>query len=412
MNKYLLMFVLLFSIVNISCPYYTEPIAVDISVDTGNLNLIADNPKEWTVPNDLEVTLRYSDGSSRVLDSNEYSIDYSNLRNARGDGSYDVKIYYENLEGGFTVVVHVIDSVYKKLANGIDVNILIVGDSIAAANTWCQMVADYLQEAYSNNITLKNISMAGNSSYAGYGRVMLLDDGIEYDLAILCYGQNDSTRNFDLYYESIIYAIQQKYPNCSFISVLESSQRSYTEKIQTIQEICEYYGYPTADTIAAFNNSGYADPHTELTGDGVHLNEKGHQIYFETIKKIIDANVAGKVGAIEQKPLLNSNASQFKNCKFISVDDFTKVDNLTYTIDTSVSGICGLYNIYQPGENKIDFYVDDELALQYDLNWKYSFTQTHIQILADDWTVKRSIKLVFQDEKIANSFKGLLFSYE
>ncbi len=87
-----------------------------------------------------------------------------------------------------------------------------------------------------------------------------LADGndVDYDLAIICYGQNDGAEGFSTNYEFIIRAIRSKYTDCSIISILESSQREYTEKMTTIQSICEHYSIPVADTIAAFNNSGKA----------------------------------------------------------------------------------------------------------------------------------------------------------
>lgn len=87
-----------------------------------------------------------------------------------------------------------------------------------------------------------------------------LADGndVDYDLAIICYGQNDGAEGFSTNYEFIICAIRSKYTDCSIISILEFSQREYTEKMTTIQSICEHYSIPVADTIAAFNNSGKA----------------------------------------------------------------------------------------------------------------------------------------------------------
>ena len=82
--------------------------------------------------------------------------------------------------------------------------------------------------------------MGGNASYAGYVRTMALNDDVDYDLAIICYGQNDSADGFSTSYESIIQAIRSKYPGCSIISILESSQQTYTEKMTTIQSICEH----------------------------------------------------------------------------------------------------------------------------------------------------------------------------
>lgn len=173
------------------------------------------------------------------------------------------------------------DSFYQKLTDGFDVNVLIVGDSIAengqGEKGWCTLLQNNLRKTYNNRVSFANVSMGGNVSYAGYVRTMALNDDVDYDMAIICYGQNDGTDGFSTNYESIIRAIRSKYPDCSIISILESSQREYTEKMTTIQSICEHYSIPVADTIASFNNSGKA--YDDLTGDGVHPNEAEQPLY-------------------------------------------------------------------------------------------------------------------------------------
>lgn len=80
----------------------------------------------------------------------------------------------------------------------------------------------YLRTVNKASVAVTNVSMGGNTSYAGYVRTMDLDDSPDYDLAIICYGQNDGSDSFSTYYESTIQAIKSKYPDCSIISILES----------------------------------------------------------------------------------------------------------------------------------------------------------------------------------------------
>lgn len=49
----------------------------------------------------------------------------------------------------------------------------------------------YLRTVNKASVAVTNVSMGGNTSYAGYVRTMDLDDSTDYDLAIICYGQND-----------------------------------------------------------------------------------------------------------------------------------------------------------------------------------------------------------------------------
>ena len=307
------------------------------------------------------------------------------------------------------------DSFYQKLVDGFNVNVLVVGDSIAengqGEKGWCTLLQNNLRKTYGNSVSFTNVSMGGNASYAGYVRTMALNDNVDYDMAIICYGQNDGLDGFSTNYESIIRAVRSKYPDCSIISILESSQREYTEKMTTIQSICEHYSIPVADTIAAFNNSGKA--YDDLTGDGVHPNDAGQEIYFETVKAVIDDNVAASTGKMADVDVINADVHKFDN--FIWYDassDFERVDDTTFTIRTSASGILGIDYTYESGDNKADIYVDGELFESPTVTFDYDFSQRHILVVSDDCTVKDEIKVVFTSKEQADGFKGMCFSWE
>ncbi|RHM29864.1 SGNH/GDSL hydrolase family protein [Blautia obeum] len=307
------------------------------------------------------------------------------------------------------------DSFYQKLVDGFDVNVLVVGDSIAengqGEKGWCTLLQNNLRKTYNNRVLFTNVSMGGNASYAGYVRTMALNDDVGYDLAIICYGQNDGADGFSTNYESIIRAIRSKYPDCSIISILESSQREYIEKMTTIQSICEHYSIPVADTIASFNNSGKA--YDDLTGDGVHPNEAGQGIYFETVKAVIDDNVAASTGKMAEADVINADVHKFDNFVWYDASsDFVRVDDTTFTISTNASGILGIDYTYESGDNKADIYVDGELFESPTVTFDYDFSQRHILVVSDDCTVKSEIKVVFNTKEQADGFKGMCFSWE
>lgn len=310
------------------------------------------------------------------------------------------------------------DSFYQKLADGFDVNVLIVGDSISAGTgtqtdgkQWFSQLQSYLRTINSGKVSITNVSMGGNTSYAGYVRTSALNDEKGYDLAIICYGQNDSADGFSTNYESIIRAIRSKYPDCSIISILESSQQTYTEKMTTIQNICEHYGIPVADTIAAFNNSGEA--YEDLSNDGVHPNDAGQEIYFETVKSVIDDNVAASTGKMPDIDVINADVHKFDNFVWYDASsDFERVDDTTFIISTSASGILGIDYTYESGDNKADIYVDGELFESPTVTFDYDFSQRHILVVSDDCTVKNEIKVVFTSKEQADGFKGMCFSWE
>lgn len=307
------------------------------------------------------------------------------------------------------------DSFYQKLTDGFDVNVLIVGDSIAengqGEKGWCTLLQNNLRKTYNNKVSFTNVSMGGNASYAGYVRTMALNDDVDYDLAIICYGQNDGADGFSTNYESIIRAIRSKYPDCSIISILESSQREYTEKMTTIQSICDHYGIPIADTIEAFNNSGKA--YDDLTGDGVHPNDAGQEIYYETVKTVIDDNVAASTGKMADADAINADVHKFDNFVWYGADkDFERVDDTTFTLNASASGVFGIDYTFESGDNKADIYVDGELYESPTVTFNYDFSQRHIMVVSDDCRVEKEIKVVFNSKEQADGFRGMCFSWE
>lgn len=310
-----------------------------------------------------------------------------------------------------------IDTFYQKLHDGFDVNILVIGDSIGAGsggtagNRWYELLESGIEETYEVNAHITNISMGGNTSYAGYVRTMALDDGIDYDLAILCYGQNDSVIDFDLYYESIIRAVSSKYADCNMIAILESSQKEYTEKMVVVQEICEYYGIPVADTIAAYSEYNYDD----LVTDGVHPNDEGYRLYYrEVMNAIVENYDEDAVFNIRDMEPLNSRAYDFDTFRFVSAEEFDR-NEFTFEITADVIGmdvvnaVLGIDYSFQSGEHVTEIYVDGALYAAPTVNFDYDFSQRHIMIVDQDITVRDSIKVVFDSEEGADSFQGLIF---
>lgn len=308
-------------------------------------------------------------------------------------------------------------SFYQKMANDLDVNVLIVGDSIgegAGTETdgkqWFKQLKSYLEKINNGRVLFENVSMGGNASYAGYVRTMTLDDDVDYDLVIICYGQNDYTDGFSTNYESIIRAIRSKYPDSSIISILESSQREYTEKMTIIQSICKHYSIPIADTIKAFNDS--EKEYEDLTGDGVHPNDAGQKIYFETVKTIIDKNIALSTGKMKDTDVINPDVHKFDNFVWYDANsDFERLDDTTFRIKAKIAGIMGIDYTYKSGNNKADIYVDGVLYKSPTVTFNYDFSQRHILVVSEDCSVKNDIKVVFNTKEQADGFKGMCFSW-
>ena len=315
-------------------------------------------------------------------------------------------------------------SFYQMLDKGFDVNVLIVGDSIGAGtgasdndHMWVNLLKANLESKYRVNIKLTNVSMGGNTSYAGYVRTMTLKDDVAYDLVILCYGQNDSTVDFSLYYESVLRAIKLRYPSASIICIQESSQKDYTEKMQVIQAIADHYGLPVADTIAPFR----AD-YKNLVMDGTHPNDDGHQIYYETVMGVIDPLVAARRAYdLQNVPVVNDRVTTFDTFQWFRAKQFAREGN-TFTLNMQTHGvILGIDYCFTTGVNQCKILVDGVELAAPEVTFSYDFSQRHIMIV-NDWLrgetvyVQREIKVVFAKDEAgktqADEFNGLAISGE
>ena len=262
-------------------------------------------------------------------------------------------------------------SFYQKLQAGLPVNIIIIGDSIGlgagssdASHTWMSLLADYLKETYNSNIMLTNISM--------------------------------------------IRAVKKRWPNCSMISILESSQRSYTEKMETIKTLADYYGILVADTIKPFTDGSNGE-YDDLTRDTVHPNDEGQAVYAEVIEKIIDNEV--KLSPI------NLEADSFENFIWFGKDSFEREGNvfiLKTDPENPISGIMGIDYTFVSGENTCTITIDDILYSAPEITFNYDFSQRHIMIVNPDIntpvTVNNKVEISFQTEQQADGFYGICFS--
>ncbi len=306
-------------------------------------------------------------------------------------------------------------SVYEKLAAAEPVNVLIVGDSIAAGtgassgNSWAAKLPGAIKEKYGSECNVTNISMGGNTSYAGVYRVKELDNKMDYDLAIICYGENDADdENFSTEYESIIRAVKAKYGNCSILSILESSQREYTNKMDQIIKIADKYNIPVVDTISAFNSGEYK--YEELVGapdDMVHPNDLGHSVYLETLSGVIDEEVT------RVKETQSSDLSEYNETVVYGVEDFGRIGLSKYklNLDKPVKAAVGIYRSYVPGENGLKIYSGGKLIYDSSFEWNYGFGQEHIdKIISEPCKLEDSLTIEFSSYEAAKYFKGIMLS--
>jgi len=295
--------------------------------------------------------------------------------------------------------------------------VLIVGDSIgegAGASDpslkWYKYLVPYMKDTYGVRLEITNVSMGGNTSYAGYVRVMELDAKEDYDLAIVCYGENDEPEGFSVYYESILWAIRSKYPSCSLMTVLESSQKDYTEKIRIIQALSRHYGAYVADTIAAFNNSGRS--YDKLCDDGTHPNNDGQKIYYETVRLLMDAFYAQEAGIPEPLPeAVNQELAYFESFRYYPASEFEKADEYTYSLKADIpEGMLGIDYTCVKGTNLITVFTDGQKLCEKQIGWDNDFTLRFIEKAADECKAGSEIQVMFSSKEQMESFHGIIIN--
>lgn len=355
---------------------------------------------------------------------------------------------------------------YEKLAYGYDVNILLVGDSISEgagassdATRWPIMLEKKLEEDYGVEVLVNNVSMGGNTSYAGYVRTRELQDGDIYDLAIVCFAENDPEEDFELYYEILLRSITQQCPKADIITILESSQREYTSKIQTIQALAEKYEAAVADTIQAFAEAGL--PYETLAADGIHPSDEGHAIYLEVLHHLMQERIgqmqtrdafmpwlaerlAGSQGDTsahsddastqsddvsmqsDDVPTQNDAVStqsddaskdvnplvlQFDSYCYLEKSDFIlEGTKYTYYCKEPMKGILGLDYTYIDGEGSIQILADGMEMNQFAVNWNVGFPQRHIWVVNPEFEVENKIEVIFSQEEQMDAFQGMILS--
>ncbi len=306
---------------------------------------------------------------------------------------------------------------FTKIRNKESVSILVNGDSIASSNStssWPMLLSQRLKRDYDlKDVYLSNISLPGNGAYGGYviENVCVPQNVDSYDLVVLCYGQNDYDETlFPVYYEALVRASISDNPNAQVLTILESSQGSYPNKVQKIIEISEYYGIPCVDMIHAFDDSGYGLE--ELTTDSVHPTNLGHDIYADTILDSLKQNVFVEDFRRANLPkCLYKETEDYEYFCYIDKEKMAEKENeLSFVVNHKVSCI-GTDRLYETGQNELNVIVDKEnYHLSY--SWEHPFEQRHINRLNISSEQGEKInEIVIEGNKDAlDNFNGIVLS--
>ena len=332
------------------------------------------------------------------------------------------------------------DSFYQRLEDELPVRILVLGDAYGGgfgagskSYVWSKLLAARLKLTYGVNVELDNISLSGmNSAYSAWSRLMSCPLGTaaetlakagavkdqrgaytgegsgekalitkvitdsrnkEYDLCIISLGLTDEPALFNIYYESLLHNLRNRYEKCSVITLLPNQavtapDAGYAdENAEALYEIAAHYhtevinvGLEMTDPEAALKGAtmselGYGSITSRELGedmredgiserrvsqvvsedlserrekaegriqqytiDGLYLNNKGQEFLADTILSHIKRDVKAYKGyeSAEVKPILKDVVT-LENYNYFPVSGLSRIDDFTYVLPKSLT---------------------------------------------------------------------------
>ncbi|MDO4804425.1 MAG: SGNH/GDSL hydrolase family protein [Lachnospiraceae bacterium] len=321
-------------------------------------------------------------------------------------------------------------SFFQKLAQHQDVRILVIGDSIGlgvgasdVSNRWDALLEAYLGRKYESAVTVQNECFGGCPSYGVYVRLKQLAEREEdYDLTIVCCGQNDSDDGFAEIYEALLRNINIEFPRSSVICILESTQKEMTDKMDTVQSLAKYYRAGVADTVEAF-----AKNYESLTQGGFYPNDEGQEMYFRTIINLIDPLVdegcGVKIGGkdVLDLPLpVNPEVVNYDHLTFYPVSELASMDEVHYELDLSnansagvaigpVSGRLGVEMLAPTGEFIVRTLVDGQMLGETNII-NYTENDEARYYNYGGFTAENQIQVEFESQEAAERLTGIYVS--
>lgn len=272
-------------------------------------------------------------------------------------------------------------SVYERINETKNINILILGDTISngkhgglEAVSWPNKLGEWVKETYGCYAQITNNSSDNSTAYGGLYHTKIDDKISNYDMVILCFGEKDrqvfEAGQFKEIYESLIMSIREKNKKCEIITIIEGSIGEENEYTQGIREISSHYGLQVVDGISKLMELQI--PSSDLVlEDGINLNEKGHEVYLNMITEVIDRNVnENRKITVNDVPQLTS--AIYKDGNVITkssklVDGYVTNDNAVILnkkdsyVEYTVSGsIVGLVYLEQKSGQTLDVYINDQ----------------------------------------------------
>ena len=188
---------------------------------------------------------------------------------------------------------------------------------------WSNLVIKDVKDKYKSTMTTDLITGGSTTGIRAWVELNSAKLTKKYDVAFMCFGQNDqwsmTPKQFGSFYESIIIKLKKINPSIEIIPIIESSFREHNSYSDIITELSKHYNLQQADTVLAFNNS--ADTYESLAKDSELPNDKGYSLYAETIVKVINSNFTSNKKTNIKYKVLYDNTNKLTNFVFDNSPD-------------------------------------------------------------------------------------------
>lgn len=245
---------------------------------------------------------------------------------------------------------------YEKLKNGFDVNILVVGNSMALSEgaspgfDWIYTLSEELQNNYHSKVHYKNIASAYYGFEAGFVKVATLNDVSTYDAVIICYPAANREEEL-IQYEAIIRLIKKSNRDCAIISILANSGKNITPD-QTIQ-ITNYYGGISINMQDIISQEG-----NKVIARESYPNDAGYELYANEVFKSVNTAISeGESTQCEVASPVREEVKEYSYCSFVPISKCRKTESNIFFIDVdNFSGKLCICARFKKGKQIYDIY--------------------------------------------------------
>lgn len=302
-------------------------------------------------------------------------------------------------------------SFYQKLENGYGTDILILGDSTAVDADFSAL-SEHLQSKYlsasGSAVNVANLANADGNLLCDVLRVNEMPDKPDYDLAILCYGQNDSGNDVTQNFESLIVALKSRFPDCSIICTIEPGFHAITTELQAMTDVCSAHHVPVINLFSELYDKGADSYFDYFDSSQTSLGEKGIDEWNTLLCALIDENVAQSTGKMDDRPLISRKSEEMAKLRFIPIDDVrvSRTDDTSYSLDFKAKGASYILHKQDVGGSDVKVIADDIL---------YQFGKpcgvktpdgSYIIPIYEELSCERDFTITFSSKELADGLEG------